>query len=108
MEERPLRVATYCRVSTQQKEQDSSLELQESRYRRMIEENPNWTYVGIFSEKTTGLNLRGRSVFQNLMWCRRKGKIDLILTKSTSRFGRNTLNMLRALRELQGLGVDVL
>lgn len=64
MEERPLRVATYCRVSTQQKEQDSSLELQESRYRRMIEENPSRTYVGIFSEKTTGLNLRGWSVFQ--------------------------------------------
>lgn len=107
MEERSLRVAAYCRVSTQQEEQDSSLELQESRYRRMIEENPNWTDAGIFSEKATGLNLRGRSVFQTMMRRCRKGKIDLILTKSTSRFGRNTLDMLRALQELQSLGVDV-
>lgn len=107
MEEQPLRVAAYCRVSTKQEEQDSSLELQESRYKRMIEENPNWTNAGIFSEKATGLNLRGRSVFQTMMRRCRKGKIDLILTKSTSRFGRNTLDMLRALQELQGLGVDV-
>lgn len=107
MEERSLRIAAYCRVSTQQEEQDSSLELQESRYRRMIEENPNWTGAGIFSEKATGLNLRGRSVFQTMMRHCRKGKIDLILTKSTSRFGRNTLDMLRALQELQSLGVDV-
>lgn len=107
MEERSLQVAAYCRVSTQQEEQDSSLELQESRYRRMIEENTNWTDVGIFSEKATGLNLRGRSVFQTMMRRCRKGKIDLILTKSTSRFGRNTLDMLRALQELQSLGVDV-
>lgn len=107
MEERPLRVAAYCRVSTQQEEQDSSLELQESCYRRMIEENPNWTYAGIFSEKATGLNLRGRSVFQTVMRRCRKEKIDLILTKSASRFGRNTLDMLRALQGLQGLGVDV-
>ena len=107
IEERPLRVAAYCRVSTQLKEQDSSLELQESRYRRMIEENPNWTDAGIFSEKATGLNLKGRSVFQTMMRHCRKGKIDLILTKSTSRFGRNTLDMLRALQELQSLGVDV-
>ena len=107
MEERSLRVAAYCRVSTQQEEQDNSLELQESRYRRMIEENPNWTDAGIFSEKATGLNLRGRSVFQTMMRRCRKGKIDLILTKSTSRFGRNTLDMLRSLQELQSLSVDV-
>ena len=107
MEERSLRVAAYCRVSTQQEEQDSSLELQEFRYRRMIEENPNWTDAGIFSEKATGLNLRGRSVFQTMMRRCRKGKIDLILTKSTSRFGRNTLDMLRSLQELQSLSVDV-
>lgn len=63
MEERPLRVADYCRVSTQLEEQGSNLELQKSCYRRMIEENPNWIDAGIFSEKATDLNLRGRSVF---------------------------------------------
>ena len=107
MEERPLRVAAYCRVSTEQEEQDSSLQLQEAYYRWKIEENPNWENAGIFSEKVTGLNLKERSAFQSMMRRCRKGKVDLILTKSTSRFGRNTLDMLRALRELRDLGIDV-
>lgn len=107
MEERPLRVAAYCRVSTEQEEQDTSLQLQETYYRWKIEENPNWENAGIFSEKVTGLNLKERSEFQTMMRRCRKGKIDLILTKSTSRFGRNTLDILRALRELRDLGIDV-
>lgn len=107
MEERPLRVAAYCRVSTEQKEQDTSLQLQETYYRWKIEENPNWENAGIFSEKVTGLNLKERSEFQTMMRHCRKGIIDLILTKSASRFGRNTLDILRALRELRDLGIDV-
>lgn len=107
MEERSLRVAAYCRVSTEQEEQDTSLQLQETYYRWKIEENPNWENAGIFSEKATGLNLKERSEFQTMMRRCRKGNIDLILTKSTSRFGRNTLDTLRALRELRDLGVDV-
>ena len=107
MEERSLRVAAYCRVSTEQEEQDTSLQLQETHYRWKIEENPNWENAGIFSEKATALSIKGRPEFQTMMRRCRKGKIDLILTKSTSRFGRNTLDMLRALRELRDLGVDV-
>lgn len=102
-----LRVAAYCRVSTRQEEQDSSIEQQERYYEQYISKNQNWTNAGVFSERVSGLNMKGRTEFQALMkLCRRK-KIDLILVKSFSRLGRNTLDMLRALRELRDLGVDV-
>lgn len=107
VEMRQLRVAAYCRVSTEQEEQDSSIELQETHYRQLIEENPNWTNAGIFSERASGLNLKERPAFIKMMGKCRKRQIDLILTKSMSRFGRNTLDMLKALRELRALGVDV-
>ena len=107
VEMRQLRVAAYCRVSTEQEEQDSSIELQEMHYRQLIEENPNWTNAGIFSERASGLNLKERPAFIKMMGKCQKRQIDLILTKSMSRFGRNTLDMLKALRELRALGVDV-
>ena len=107
MEEKYLRVAAYCRVSTDQEEQDSSIELQELRYRQMIEENPNWENAGVFSERATGLNLQERSAFQAMIRQCREEKINLILTKSISRFGRNTLDILRVLQELRELNVDV-
>ena len=107
MEEKHLCVAAYCRVSTDREEQDSSIELQELRYRQMIEENPNWENAGVFSERATGLNLQERSDFQAMMHQCREEKINLILTKSISRFGRNTLDILRVLQELRELNVDV-
>ncbi len=107
MEEKYLRVAAYCRVSTDHEEQDSSIELQELRYRQMIEENPNWENAGVFSERATGLNLHERSAFQAMIRQCREEKINLILTKSISRFGRNTLDILRVLQELRELNVDV-
>ena len=106
-DEEPLRVAAYCRVSTDHEEQSSSLEMQERYYTRLIEQTPNWINAGIFSEKVSGLEVKKRQEFQKLLRFCRKGKIDLILTKSVSRFGRNTLDSLRALQELQVLGVDV-
>ena len=106
-DEEPLRVAAYCRVSTDHEEQSSSLEMQERYYTRLIEQTPNWINAGIFSEKVSGLEVKKRQEFQKLLRSCRKGKIDLILTKSVSRFGRNTLDSLRALQELQILGVDV-
>lgn len=95
MEMRQLRVAAYCRVSTEQEEQDSSIELQEVHYRQLVEGNPNWTNAGIFSERASGLNLKERPAFIKMMGKCRKRQIDLILTKSMSRFGRNTLDKLR-------------
>ena len=106
-DEEPLRVAAYCRVSTEHEKQSSSLEMQERYYTKLIEQTPNWINAGIFSEKVSGLEVKKRQEFQKLLRCCRKGKIDLILTKSISRFGRNTLDSLQALQELQVLGIDV-
>ena len=103
----PLQVAAYCRVSTDHEEQNSSLEIQERYYAKLIEQTPNWINAGIFSEKASGLEVKKRQEFQKLLRCCRNGTIDLLLTKSVSRFGRNTLDSLRALRELQILGIDV-
>ena len=102
-----LRVAAYCRVSTRQEEQDSSIEQQERYYEQYISQTPYWTNAGVFSARVSGLNMKGRTEFQALMKLCRRRKIDLILVKSFSRLGRNTLDMLRALRELKDLGVDI-
>lgn len=107
MELRCLRVATYCRVSTDLEQQTSSIELQEQHFSQLISENPNWENAGIFSERATGLNVKGRPEFRKMISKCQKKKIDLILTKSISRFGRNTLEMLRSLQDLRGLGVEV-
>ena len=85
-DEEPLRVAAYCRVSTDHEEQSSSLEMQERYYTKLIEQTPNWINAGIFSEKVSGLEVKKRQEFQKLLRCCRKGKINLILTKSVSRF----------------------
>ena len=107
IELRHLQVAAYCRVSTEQEEQTSSIELQKRYYTQLISGNPNWENVGIFSERATGLNLKERTEFHRMISKCRKKKVDLILTKSISRFGRNTLDMLQSLQELRSLGVDV-
>lgn len=107
LELRCLRVAAYCRVSTELEEQTSSIELQERHYTQMISANPNWENAGIFSERTTGLNLKERPEFRRMINKCQKKKIDLFLTKSISRFGRNTLDMLQVLQDLRNSGVEV-
>ncbi len=62
-----LRVAAYCRVSTEQEEQSSSIELQEQHYAWLISENPNWENAGIFSVRATGLNLKARPEFRKMI-----------------------------------------
>ena len=101
------RVAAYARVSTDSTEQETSLEMQEAHFRTIIDANPNWENAGIFSEKASGLNLKERPMFCALMRKCRKKQVDLILTKSISRFARNTLDFLKALRELQSLNIDI-
>ena len=96
MNDRHLRVAAYCRVSTEHEEQDGSIELQEDYFRAVNDGNRNWTNAGIFSERTTGLKLKNRKQFNAMIRKCKSGKIDLILTKSISRFGRNTLDELKA------------
>ena len=105
MELRHLRVAAYCRVSTELEEQTSSIELQERHYSQLIAGNPHCENTGIFLERATGLNLKERPKFRRMITQCRKKKIDLILTESISRFGCNTVDMLRSLLDLNSLGV---
>ena len=107
VEQQVLRVAAYCRVSTVHEEQETSLEMQEAHFHALIEKNPNWKSAGIFSEKASGLNLKERPMFCTLMRKCRKKQVDVILTKSISRFARNTLDFLKTLRELQSLNIDI-
>ena len=82
-----LNVAAYCRVSTESEEQENSLETQKEHYKNEIERNPNWTLVDVFVDfGVSGLNDTKRTEFMRMIEMCEKGKIDLILTKSISRF----------------------
>ncbi len=102
-----LRVAAYCRVSTNHEEQESSLETQISYYEKLISERYDWQLVKIYAERSSGTQLKKRPEFMKMLKACKSGKIDLILTKSISRFGRNTLDTLKTLYELFNLGVKV-
>lgn len=101
------KVAAYCRVSTQQEIQHHSLEAQREYYEKLISNTPGWEFVDIYTDEASGRhNLKMRN-FQRMMEDCRAGKIDLILVKSISRLGRNTLQFLQACDELKQLEVDV-
>lgn len=105
---RQLRVAAYCRVSTEEEEQQSSYEAQCSYYTDKIMTNPEWTMAGIFADEgITGTSTKKRDDFNRMIRHCRQKKIDLILTKSISRFARNTLDCLRYVRALKELGIGV-
>ncbi|HEN0290287.1 TPA: recombinase family protein [Streptococcus agalactiae] len=101
-----LKVAAYTRVSHTSLLQ--SLSNQVSHYSQLIQANPEWDYVGVYSDSDiSGRSQAYRRDFQQLLEDCRKGKIDLILTKSISRFGRNTVELLETVRELKRLGISV-
>lgn len=103
----PKRVAAYCRVSTMQEIQHHSLEAQQDYYEKLITSRPHWIFVGVYTDQVSGRhNLKMRD-FQRMLEDCRNGKIDLILVKSISRMGRNTVQFLQACTELNDLGVDV-
>ena len=106
-EKPPLRVAAYCRVSTERPEQETSLDLQVRYYTQRIESTPGWVNAGVFAEKASGLSIKRRKEFQRLLDSCRNGEIDMVLVKSVSRFGRDSLEMFKILREFQDLDVDV-
>lgn len=102
------RVAAYCRVSTQAEEQNHSLAAQISYYSKLIEEDSNAVLVDVYADRgTSGTRTRNRTNFLRLIDDCRAGKVDAIITKSVSRFGRNTVDTLIFTRELRSLGVDV-
>ena len=106
---RQLRVAAYCRVSTEEEEQQSSYEAQCTYYTDKIMTNPEWTMAGIFADEgITGTSTKKRDDFNRMIRKCRQKKIDLILTKSMSRFARNTLDSLKYIRALKELGIGII
>lgn len=105
---RQLRVVAYCRVSTKQEEQLNSYETQKNYYTERINAESNWTLVGIFADKgITGTSVKNRDEFNKMIKLCKRGKVDMIITKSISRFARNTLDCLKYTRMLKAIGVDV-
>lgn len=106
---RQLRVAAYCRVSTDDEEQLTSYDAQKAYYTDKIMKNPDWTMAGIFADEgITGTSAQKRPEFLKMIRMCRKKKIDLILVKSISRFARNTVDCLNYIRALKNLGIAVI
>ena len=103
-----LRVAAYCRVSTQEEQQLGSFEMQISHYRKKIESNPMWELVEIYQDEgISGTSVNKRLGFQKMISDAVDGRIDLILTKGINRFGRNIVDILDNLRILSSLNPPV-
>jgi site-specific DNA recombinase len=101
------RVALYCRVSTQMERQLNSLSAQMDFQRQDILDHPMWEYIDTYTDIGSGRSINSRPGFKRLMADCEAGRIDLIYTKSISRFGRNCVDFLIVLRRLKELGVDV-
>jgi len=106
-EKKPLKVAAYCRVSTEYEEQISSLESQVSHFSTLIQENPDWEFAGIYAEQESGTDIENREEMNRMVKDCEQGKIDLILTKSLSRFSRNTVDTLITLHQLAEKNIAV-
>ena len=105
----PLRVAAYCRVSTDKEDQRNSLAAQQAFFLHYIEEHPGWVLVGVFADEgLSGTSVKRRPQFTGMIQRAMAGEIDLILTKEVSRFARNTVDTLQITRQLKANGVGVL
>jgi len=106
--DRILNVCAYARVSTNDEDQLNSYEAQKDYYTEKIQNNPKWRFAGIFpDEGITGTRMDKREEFNKMMRLCRRGKIDLILCKSVSRWARNTVDGLNTVRELKSRGIAV-
>lgn len=103
-----VRVGAYCRVSTDMEEQQSSLELQITSFREQIEQHSGWELVDIYADEgISGGSAQKRKDFQRMVQDSKDGKLDYIITKSISRFARNTLECLAYVRQLQKNGTQI-
>ena len=103
------RVAAYARVSTELDEQQASYEAQVQYYTNYIQSHPDWRFVEVYADEgITGTSTKNREGFKRMMADALAGKIDLILTKSISRFARNTVDTLQAVRDLKAKGIEVI
>ena len=104
-----IRMAAYCRVSTDQEEQLSSYENQVSYYTNFISNNPQYELAGIYADEgISGTNTKKRKNFNRMIDDCKAGNIDMIITKSISRFARNTLDCLKYIRQLKDMNIPVL
>ncbi|WP_353892879.1 recombinase family protein [Proteinivorax hydrogeniformans] len=103
-----LRVAAYCRVSTETEEQNLSYEVQVAHYTEFIKKNTEWEFAGIFADDgISGTNTKKREEFNRMIEECMEGNIDLVITKSISRFARNTLDCLNYIRQLKEKNIAV-
>ena len=109
VQQKKVNVAAYCRVSTEQEEQQNSYQVQIEYYTNYINSNPEWTLAGIFADEgISGTQTKNRTEFNRMIRMCKKKKIDLVLCKSTSRFARNTVDCLDHIRLLKSLGIGVI
>jgi DNA invertase Pin-like site-specific DNA recombinase len=107
-DDKPHNVCAYCRVSTDEEDQINSYKAQVSFYTDHICTNPKWNFAGIYADEgITGTIASKRTRFMDMIRDCEKGKIDLILTKSVSRFARNTVDSLKYIRNLKAMGIGV-
>ena len=105
---RKRRVAAYARVSTDSEEQLTSYEAQVDYYTNYIQKNPTWEYAGLYADEgISATNSKHRDAFNRMISDALSGKIDLIVTKSVSRFARNTVDSLTTVRKLKEKGIEV-
>lgn len=109
LKSRKMRVAAYCRVSTDSEEQLNSYETQKTYYTQLIADNPNWDDAGIYADEgISGTDMKKRDSFNRMIAACKRGRIDMILTKSLSRFARNTVDCLDTIRMLKARNIGVL
>lgn len=102
------KVAAYARVSVDTERMQHSLAAQVSYYSSMIQMNPEWEYAGVYADYgISGTRIKKREEFQRMISDAEEGKIDIIFTKSIQRFARNTVDLLKTVRHLKELGVEV-
>ena len=101
------RVAAYARVSSGKDAMHHSLSAQVSYYSSLIQKHPGWTYAGVYADEAKTGTKDSRANFQRLIADCQQGRIDLVITKSVSRFARNTVTLLETVRQLKDMGVDV-
>ena len=106
-ENKKIKVAAYCRVSTFGPAQLHSLDTQIEAYTRMIKNNKDWGFAGVFYDVESGLRRKGRTELDKMLKKAEKGKIDYIITKSISRISRDTLEVLKIIRNLRERGINM-
>lgn len=107
-EVKKIRVAAYCRVSTDTEEQATSYQTQIEHYEEIISKNPEWIFAGIYADDgISATSTKNREEFNKMIQDCMDGKIDMIITKSISRFARNTVDCLNYIRQLKAQNIPI-